>query len=245
VLSIPIGPFWSSDEQWDLLLPVFLALVLSALIGVEREVRAKSAGLRTHTLVGLGAAVFMLVSKYGFGDLSDVPGISIDPSRVAAQVVSGIGFIGGGLIFVRRDIVRGLTTAATVWLAAAVGMAAGAGLPLLAIGTTLGHFLITSGFPPIARALARRRAELPLLRLAYLDGHGVLRNVLAACTEQGWAVHGVEVDREGVTEEGDRVATVVLELAGRGDLPALAAEIAQLPGVRSARTGADDILDEQ
>jgi putative Mg2+ transporter-C (MgtC) family protein len=241
----PFAPFWSSEGQWALLLPALLALVLSALIGVEREVRAKSAGLRTHTLVGVGAAVFMLVSKYGFGDLSDVPGVSIDPSRVAAQVVSGIGFIGGGLIFVRRDIVRGLTTAATVWLAAAVGMAAGAGLPLLAIGTTLGHFLITSGFPPIARALARRRAELPLLRLTYLDGHGVLRNVLAACTEQGWAVHGVEVDREGVTEEGDRVATVVLQLAGRGDLPALAAEIAQLTGVRSARTGADDILDEQ
>lgn len=240
-----IGPFWSSDQQWDLLLPVLLALVLSALIGVEREVRAKSAGLRTHTLVGLGAAVFMLVSKYGFGDLADVPGVSIDPSRVAAQVVSGIGFIGGGLIFVRRDIVRGLTTAATVWLAAAVGMAAGAGLPLLAVATTLGHFLITTGFPPFARLLARGRAELPVLRLAYLDGHGVLRNVLSVCTDQGWAVHGVEVDREGVTEEGDRVATVLLQLAGRGDLPALAAEIAQLPGVRTARTGAEDILDEQ
>ncbi len=241
----PISPFWSTDDQFDLLLPVLLALVLSALIGVEREVRAKSAGLRTHTLVGLGAAVFMLVSKYGFDDLAQVPGVSLDPSRVAAQVVSGIGFIGGGLIFVRRDIVRGLTTAATVWLAAAVGMAAGAGLPVLAVGTTLGHFLITTGLPPLARVLARRRAELPLLRMTYLDGHGVLRTVLAVCTDQGWAVHGVEVDREGVTDEGDRVATVLLQLAGRGDLPALAAEIAQLPGVRSARTGAEDILDEQ
>lgn len=240
-----IGPLWSTDEQLGLLLPALLALVLSALIGVEREVRAKSAGLRTHTLVGLGAAVFMLVSKYGFSDLSDVPGVGLDPSRVAAQVVSGIGFIGGGLIFVRRDIVRGLTTAATVWLAAAVGMAAGAGLPVLAAGTTVGHFVITLGLPPVARALARRRAELPVLRLAYLDGHGVLRNVLAACTERGWAVHGVEVHREGVTEEGDRVATVLLQLVGRGDLPELAAEIAQLPGVRTARTGAEDILDEQ
>src|SRR4051794_41758946 len=80
--------------------------------------RAKSAGLRTHTLVGLGSAVFMLVSKYGFGDLIHVSGVSIDPSRIAAQVVSGIGFIGGGLIFVRRGIVRGVATAATGWLAA-------------------------------------------------------------------------------------------------------------------------------
>jgi putative Mg2+ transporter-C (MgtC) family protein len=241
----PTAPFWSSNGQWALLLPALLALVLSALIGVEREVRAKSAGLRTHTLVGLGAAVFMIVSKYGFGDLTQVAGVSLDPSRVAAQVVSGIGFIGGGLIFVRRDIVRGLTTAATVWLAAAVGMAAGAGLPVLAVGTTVGHFLITAGLPPVARALASRRAELPVLRLDYFDGQGVLRTVLSACTEQGWAVHGLDVDREGTTDEGHRVATVTLQLAGRGYLPALAAEVAQLPGVRTARTGADNPLDEQ
>jgi putative Mg2+ transporter-C (MgtC) family protein len=245
VITGPTAPFWSSDGQWALLLPALLALVLSALIGIEREVRAKSAGLRTHTLVGLGAAVFMIVSKYGFGDLVDIAGISVDPSRIAAQVVSGIGFIGGGLIFVRRDIVRGLTTAATVWLAAAVGMAAGAGLPLLAVGATVGHFVISVGFPPLARVLVRRRAELPVLRLDYFDGQGVLRTVLSTCTEQGWAVHGVEVEREGTTDEGHRVASVTLTLAGRGDLVALAAEIAQLPGVRAARTGAEDSLDEQ
>jgi putative Mg2+ transporter-C (MgtC) family protein len=228
-----------------LLLPALLALVLSALIGIEREVRAKSAGLRTHTLVGVGSAVFMLVSKYGFGDLVNQAGVSVDPSRIAAQVVSGIGFIGGGLIFVRRDIVRGLTTAATVWVAAAVGMAAGAGLPLLAVGTTVGHFVISVGFPPLARALYHRRPEIPVLRLEYLDGQGVLRNVLAACTDQGWAVHGLEVDRESLTDEGHRVASVTLTLAGRGNLVALAAEIAQLPGVRAARTGAEDQLDEE
>jgi putative Mg2+ transporter-C (MgtC) family protein len=245
VITGPTAPFWSSDGQWALLLPALLALVLSAFIGIEREIRAKSAGLRTHTLVGLGAAVFMIVSKYGFGDLTHVAGVSIDPSRIAAQVVSGIGFIGGGLIFVRRDIVRGLTTAATVWVAAAVGMAAGAGLPLLAVGTTAGHFLISTGFPPLARVLYRRRPEIPVLRLDYLDGQGVLRNVLATCTEQGWAVHGLEVDRESVTEEGHRVASVILTLAGRGNLVTLAAEIAQLPGVRAARTGAEEQLDEE
>src|SRR4051812_40756985 len=245
VITSPTAPFWSSDGQWALLLPALLALVLSALIGVEREFRAKSAGLRTHTLVGLGAAVFMIVSKYGFGDLIDVPGVSVDPSRIAARVVPAMGFIGGGLFFARRDIVRGLTTAATVWVAAAVGMAAGAGLPLLAIGTTVGHFIIAVGFPPLARALYHRRAEIPVLRLDYFDGQGVLRNVLAACTEQGWAVHGLEVDRESTTDEGHRVASVILTLDGRGDLVALAGEIAQLPGVRAARTGAEDLLDEE
>ena len=91
-----------------------LAFLLCALIGVEREVRQKSAGLRTHTLVGVSAALFMLISKYGFMDILSYGRIVLDPSRVAAQIVSGIGFIGGGVIFVRKDIVRGLTTASIV-----------------------------------------------------------------------------------------------------------------------------------
>jgi putative Mg2+ transporter-C (MgtC) family protein len=222
-----------------------LALVLSASIGLERELRQKSAGLRTYTLVGLGAALFSLAGAYGFQDELGAGGVPRDPARVAAQVVSGIGFIGGGLIFVRRDIVRGLTTAATVWVAAAVGMAAGAGLPLLAVGATAGHFVIAVAFPPLTRALVRRRPEAPVLRLDYFDGQGVLRTVLSTCTEQGWAVHGVEVDREGTTDEGHRVASVTLTLAGRGVLSELAAEVAQLPGVRAARTGAENPLDEE
>src|SRR5205823_8081234 len=113
-----------------------LALLLSSLIGLERESRQKSAGLRTHTLVGVGSALFMEVSIHGFGALLGHDGVALDPSRVAAQVVSGIGFIGGGLIFVKKDAVRGLTTAATIWLTCAIGMACGGGLPLLAIGAT-------------------------------------------------------------------------------------------------------------
>ena len=85
---------------------LFLAFVLSALIGAEREIRQKSAGLRTHTLVGVSAALFMLISKYGFNNILSYGRVVLDPSRVAAQVVSGIGFIGGGVIFMRRDVVR-------------------------------------------------------------------------------------------------------------------------------------------
>ncbi|MFF2650078.1 MgtC/SapB family protein [Streptomyces sp. NPDC058045] len=123
------------------------ALLLSSLIGLEREVRQKGAGLRTHTLVGVGSALFMEVSVRGFGGVLGLENVSFDPSRGAAQVVSGIGFIGGGLIFVRRDAVRGLTTAVTVWLTCAIGMACGGGLPLLAIGATAVHFLVIRGFP--------------------------------------------------------------------------------------------------
>jgi putative Mg2+ transporter-C (MgtC) family protein len=145
--------------EWDLLWRLGLALALSSAIGVEREMRQKSAGLRTYTLVGVGAALFVLVSIYGFSDTLERGETVLDPSRVAAQIVSGIGFIGGGLIFVRRDAVRGLTTAAGVWLTAAVGMAAGAGLAVLA---TAGTVACSSPTPtPSSRGVCRARADVP------------------------------------------------------------------------------------
>ena len=239
----PVSAFWSTDHQWAVLPPVLLALVLTALIGVEREARAKSAGVRTHTLVGFGSAVIMIVSKYGFDDVLAANHIALDPSRVAAQIVSGIGFIGGGLIFVQRNAVRGLTTAATIWLAAAVGMASGAGLPVLAVAATAGHYLITVGVPPLADLLRRYRRREPVLYLDYVDGRGVLRTVLATCTEQGWTVRRVEVDRETTSDDGSRTARVVLRLGGRGDLNTLAAELGELPGIRRASTS-DEQFDE-
>src|ERR1700723_1899942 len=124
--------FEQAGQGWVQLGELGLAFVLSALIGVEREIRHKSAGLRTYTLVGFSSALIMLVSKYGFTDVIQAGRVVLDPSRVAAQIVSGIGFIGGGVIFVRKDIVRGLTTASIVWLTAAIGMAGGARPPLLA-----------------------------------------------------------------------------------------------------------------
>ena len=99
-------------QGWQQLGELGVALLLSAVIGLEREVRGKDAGLRTHTLVGVGSALFILVSKYGFTDVLEKQIVVLDPSRMAAQIVSGIGFIGAGLIFVNRGSVRGLTTAA-------------------------------------------------------------------------------------------------------------------------------------
>lgn len=135
------------------LLELGLAFLLSALIGLEREVRHKSAGLRTYTIVGVTAALFLLISKYGFSDVLVNDRVVLDPSRVAAQIVTGIGFIGAGLIFVRGDRVSGLTTAATVWLVTAIGMACGAGLPLLAVTVTVAYFIIALVFPRISRRL--------------------------------------------------------------------------------------------
>ena len=115
---------------------LFVAFGLTALIGLEREIQGKSAGLRTQAIVGTSAALILLISKYGWTDVLNAGTVMVDPSRVAAQIVSGIGFLGAGLIITRRGAVHGLTTAAAVWESAAIGMAAGAGLLLLAVTVT-------------------------------------------------------------------------------------------------------------
>jgi putative Mg2+ transporter-C (MgtC) family protein len=241
-----------AGQGWLQIGELALAFVLSALIGVEREIRQKSAGLRTHTLVGFAAALIMLVSKYGFGDVVSER-VVLDPSRVAAQIVSGIGFIGGGLIFVRRDNVRGLTTAAIVWLTAAVGMACGAGLPILALFVTALHFVVVFVFPQIVERLPRSRWTPSPLQLTYEDGRGILREVLVACTQQDFAVSRVRVERDssvdsqtpqGPAEPGEparpahkRVVTVTLEVQGTRPVAKLAAKLAEINGVVSVLAG--------
>lgn len=111
-----------------------IAGILGGLIGIEREFRSKGAGLRTHFLVALGSALFMLISQYGF---ENIPAGHFDASRVAAQVVTGIGFIGAGIIIFQRNSVRGLTTAAGLWVTSAIGMACGSGLYILAAISTV------------------------------------------------------------------------------------------------------------
>jgi putative Mg2+ transporter-C (MgtC) family protein len=147
-----------STQGWTQVADLALALGLGILIGLERELGGKAAGLRTQTVVALGSALFVLISKYGFLDVLAQNRSMVDPSRVASLVVSGIGFIGAGLIFVQRDnAVLGLTTAASVWLTAAVGSAAGAGLWLLALVATAMHLLAVRGLAPASNWLRNRR----------------------------------------------------------------------------------------
>ena len=114
-----------------------LAGVLGALIGAEREYRAKTAGTRTHFLVSLGSALLMIISQYGFMDPAVAGTHAADASRVAAQIVSGIGFIGAGTILVQKHAVHGLTTAAGMWVAAGIGMASAAGLYVISLSATV------------------------------------------------------------------------------------------------------------
>ena len=118
---------------------VVLSAVLGMMIGYERKNRAKEAGLRTHAIVACAAALMMIISKYGFFDLAiDALGTrSADPARIAAQVVSGVGFLGAGMIFVQRQTIKGLTTAAGMWATAGIGLAIGAGMYVIGILTAV------------------------------------------------------------------------------------------------------------
>lgn len=207
-----------------------LAFVLSSLIGIEREWRQKSAGLRTHTLVGVGAALFLLVSKYGFSDVLGSQAV-LDPSRVAAQIVTGIGFIGGGLIFVRGDAVRGLTTAAIVWVTAAIGMACGAGLPILALAVTAAHFVVVLVFPGLAARLPRSRYVGYRLRVLYEDGRGILREILTESTRLGYSISNVTTRQIEGAIQGAGAVAVTLEVHGQPTIEPLTLALNDLHGV--------------
>jgi putative Mg2+ transporter-C (MgtC) family protein len=140
--------------QLELTLRLVAALVLGAIIGWERELQRMPAGFRTHALVSLGAAIFTVVSAYG------LTGPQSDPTRIAAQIVSGVGFLGGGAILHHGGTVRGLTTAASLWAVAAVGMAAGAGLMIMAAVSTILVIVGLEVFDRFERTL-KRRFDIP------------------------------------------------------------------------------------
>jgi putative Mg2+ transporter-C (MgtC) family protein len=228
-MSFAVAPFSStSGVEIELLL---LAFVLCSLIGIERQMRQKSAGYRTHVLVGLGSCAFTLVSAYGFA-LVVGNGVSVDPSRIAAQIVSGIGFLGAGVIFKGRDVVRGLTTAATVWETAAVGMACGAGMVSLAISLTVLHLVTLFLVGPLVRMIPtedRRR----VLWITYADGQGVLRRVLAQASAMGFSSSVRRSRRIG----DEHTPKVVMEVRfiGKNPLQTLVPHLMEIGGVESVQ----------
>ena len=145
---------------WDFFFRLLVAGVLGAIIGLDREYRAKEAGFRTHFLVALGSALFMIVSKYGFWGILGDTGIGLDPSRIAAQVVSGIGFLGAGTIIIQKLFVRGLTTAAGIWATSAIGLAVGAGQYWLGISAMLLTLLGLEGLGYLFQKISQRNVLL-------------------------------------------------------------------------------------
>ena len=142
---------------WDFVWRLVLAALFGTIIGLDREYREKEAGFRTHFLVSLGSALMMIVSQYGFSEILTHDGVSLDPSRIAAQVVSGIGFIGAGTIIFNHQIGRGLTTAASLWATAGIGLTAGAGMSWLALAATILTLVALEGLSLVFRSLGSRR----------------------------------------------------------------------------------------
>ena len=205
-------------QHWEQILGILLALVLSSMIGLERQSRGKSAGLRTDAIVGMTSALLMVISKYGFMDVLAADLVRLDPSRVAAQIVS------------RSGAVRGLTTAATVWETAGIGMACGAGLWLAGIAVTVMHFIVVFALTPLARRIGPQRSrDTIVLEVVYESGQGVMRRVINAMTEAKWNVGQVRSDSDG----GKGHAYIETRTGERLGLPALIAAISDLPGVKS------------
>ena len=184
---------YSMNENYiDLIIRLSLALVLGGAIGIERMYRAKDAGFRTHFLVALGSALFCIVSQYGFGvELKD-------SSRVAAQVVSGIGFLGAGTIIFQKNMVRGLTTAAGLWVTAAIGLACGTGMYMAAGLTTL---MMLLGLEVINYLLPQLGATIITLSFTAPSRDSV-KGFLKMLKRDGMEVHTYEL-KDRLTSKGD------------------------------------------
>lgn len=140
----------------ETLLRLGLAAVLGAMIGLERERKDWSAGMRTHMMVCVGAALAMIVSTFGFSDILGQPNVALDPSRIAAQVISGIGFIGAGtILFLKPGFIRGLTTASGLWTVSAIGLASGSGMYFAAVVTTAIAIIILLILQPFEQRISR------------------------------------------------------------------------------------------
>ena len=210
----------------EVLLRIFVAAALGGAIGLERELRERQAGLRTHLVVSVGSALFTLVSAYGFHSFDG----KVDPTRIAAQIVSGIGFLGAGAIIRQGLSVRGLTTAASLWLVAAIGMAAGAGYWDGALIATLGALLTLGPLRVFSfRILSRYRPQHDRL-LVEIPAGGSPVPIIEAIERRGGKVVSLDI-----AQEGDRRSVGIdVELAA-GSAPAVVAEVAEIDGVLEVR----------
>ncbi len=215
-----------------------LAFVLSAIVGGERQRKLKSAGLRTHTLVGLGAAVFTLVSAYGFSNVIG-PEVVLDPSRIAAQIVSGIGFLGAGVIFVRQNVVNGLTTAASIWMTAAIGMACGAGMPLIAVLATLLHLAAVVLLPLLGRFIPTIDRD-QIFMVSYKENRGILREILTCATQLGYEASLAKTRKIELVGKAPRIEADMRFRHGRGPIEDLVEGLSEIKGVISVQVTKDE-----
>jgi putative Mg2+ transporter-C (MgtC) family protein len=216
-------------SQPDIIIRLAVAALLGSLVGFERERLMWSAGIRTHMLVAVGSCLFMIVSAYGFAHATTLPHAVLDPSRVAAQVVSGIGFLGAGSILLRGQAVRGLTTAASIWSVAALGLAAGGGLFFAAGVSTAIILVILAGIKPIEEAY---RARVQSCVFHMVAEHGALS---LEDLREALGVRGAQINRLVVAPLDHELEETTIELirVSKADIRAGAARLRNEPGVQS------------
>lgn len=188
--------------QWELLVRLLVACICGCIIGVERSFRQKEAGIRTHIILALGAALMMIVSKYGFFDLAemDMNSLRADGSRIASNIVTGISFLGAGVIFVRGGTIKGLTTAAGIWATAGVGMALGAGMYTIGISCTIGMIIIQiilHKFMPFSENM-----ETNIISIKINEDSQGLEEITEQLTSAGIMVTGIRFKKQdnGITK---------------------------------------------
>jgi putative Mg2+ transporter-C (MgtC) family protein len=213
--------------QWELLARLLLAAVLGSAVGWERERLQWAAGLRTHMLVAVGSCLMIIVSAYGFTSVLG-PRVILDPSRVAAQVVTGVGFLGAGSIILRNEAIKGLTTAASVWAVAGVGLAAGAGLYSAAVATTVIILVILAGLKPLEE---RYRASRTNLELRIKARSGELPLSLLERTLGGRAARVRQVVVRPADAEGEDDVTLMLTRVSAGDTADIIRKLEAVDGV--------------
>lgn len=212
-------------EPWTYLGPLGLALLLGLAVGAEREWQGKPAGMRTHGLIAIGACLFVLAGRFGFAE-SDPNTPGVDPARIAAQVVAGVGFLGAGVIFFHRNLVFGMTTAASIWSTTAMAIACGAGLYWAAVAVAVAQLGVVAGLAPLEDVIARHAKHTGRLHLKYTSSEA-LTAVLSKCTDRGFTV--VEIDNED--GDGNGRHTTDLVLAGRGSVKELTSELSAMNGI--------------
>ncbi|HDX9494312.1 TPA: MgtC/SapB family protein [Bacillus thuringiensis] len=178
--------------DFDFIIRIGVAGLLGAMIGIEREIRSKEAGLKTHFLVAVGSALIMVVSKYAFSDIVFEEHTSLDPSRIAAQVVSGVGFLGAGTIIIQKQVVKGLTTAAGLWATAGIGLAIGAGMYVVGIGATI---LVLIGLEIVSR-IFKVQFLFPqnITVQMFVNKHEAVQQILETLQVKGTPILSYEVE---------------------------------------------------
>lgn len=209
---------------------LLISAALGGVIGFERERLDRGAGLRTHALVATASALFTIISAYGFQDVV-IPNrtVAVDPSRIAAQIVSGIGFLGAGLIILRRNTVYGLTTAASVWAVAAIGMACGAGMFAPAAVTTGIFLIILSALRPLEQRLFGHKRTAPVtIRLRRQEGQ--VAAIEAAVRASGLELLQLAFKSDAQPDEG--VITLELQGGNTEQVAALAERLQAIAGIK-------------